>query len=59
MAELLDTLPVGPVLRTFVQYLIGFCSRPEAASNFISSTAAAQVGVDRPVSFGDFRSNSS
>ena len=27
---------VGPVLRTFVQYLITCCSRPEAASDVIS-----------------------
>ena len=36
MAELFDSLPVGIVLRTFVQYLIAFCSQPETASEVIS-----------------------
>ena len=29
----MDSLPVGLVLRTFVHYLIAYCSRPEAASD--------------------------
>ena len=29
-------MSAAPVLRTFVQYLIAFCSRPETASDFIS-----------------------
>ena len=28
--------PSGPVIRTFVQYLIAFCSLPETASHVIS-----------------------
>ena len=28
----------GPVLHTFVQYLIAFCSRPETPSDVISGT---------------------
>ena len=33
------TLPSGQVLRTFVVYLIAFCSRPDASSDVISSLA--------------------
>ena len=36
MAELFDPLPAAPVLRTFVQFLIAFCSRPELDSDIIS-----------------------
>ena len=39
-----------PVLRiTFVQYLIAFRSRPEAASNVISGANVGQVGMDASV----------
>ena len=31
MAELFNSLPVAPVLHPVVQYLVAFCSRPEAA----------------------------
>ena len=47
----------GPVLRTFVQYLITFCSRPEADNDVISGTAVDNVGVDVPIKFGDYRPN--
>ena len=36
MAELFDALQAVPVLRTFVQYLILSCCRPEAASDVMS-----------------------
>ena len=33
--RIIRLLPVAPILRTFVQYLLAFCSRPEAVSNVI------------------------
>ena len=59
MAELFDSLPAGPILRTFVQYLIAFCSRLEVACDVIFGVAVDQVGMDVPVKFGDSRSNCS
>ena len=38
VADLLDSLPAAPVLRTFVQYLIALCSRLEAACDVISGS---------------------
>ena len=35
MVDLFDSLTCETVLRTFVQYLITFCIRPEAASDVI------------------------
>ena len=35
VAELFYFLPAAFVLRTFVQYLIAFCSRPETANEVI------------------------
>ena len=40
VGELLDSLLAVPVLRTFLQYLIAFYSRPEAASDVVSDVAA-------------------
>ena len=51
--------PVEPVLRTFVQYLITFCSRPEAASDVISGTFARPIGLDKCVKFRGSSSNRS
>ena len=45
--------PAGHVLRSFVQYLIPFCSRLEAASDVISGLAVELVGMDVPVKFDD------
>ena len=36
MAELFDYLPAAPVLRTLVQYLSAFCSRPLTSSDVLS-----------------------
>ena len=44
MAELLDSL-AGPVLRTFMQYLITFCSRLETDSDVISGVVVDPAGV--------------
>ena len=41
----------APVLRTFVQYLVTFCSRPEAVSDFITGTF---VGLAVPVKCVEF-----
>ena len=47
------------MLRTFVQYLIAFCSRPEADSDVTSSLAVDYFGVDVCVKLRDSRSNGS
>ena len=41
----------------FVQYLIAFCSRPEATSNAISDIFAVSVIPDNHEKFGDHRIN--
>ena len=33
-------------LRTFMQHLIAFCSRPEAAREVVSSMAVEPIGLD-------------
>ena len=43
--------PTGPVLRTFVQHLITFVSRPEAASEVISGEFVGPTLLDRCVKF--------
>ena len=47
-------LAAAPVLRTFVQYFIAFCNRPESAGMFVRP-----IAPDKPVQFGDSRSNDS
>ena len=59
MAELFDSLPVGPVLRTFVQHLIAFCNRPETASQGISSRCMGPRVLGKCVQFLDHRFNRS
>ena len=41
--------PAGPVFRTFVQYLITFCSRPEAARDVIVGSFLEPIVVDMHV----------
>ena len=41
----------GPVLRTFVQYLITFCSRTEAAGDVLSGRFVGPIVLDKPVKF--------
>ena len=59
VAKLFDSLPPEPVIRTFVQYLIAFCSRPKAASDIISGVAVEQVGMGVLIKFCNSRSNRS
>ena len=49
MAAFLDSLAGGPVLRTFVQYLIAFCSRPETASDVISGRFVGSIVPNKHV----------
>ena len=57
MAALFDSLPVAPVLRTFVQYLIVFCGRPEAASDVISGKFVRPSVPDKFEQFREPRLN--
>ena len=57
MVELFNCLPAAPVLCTFVQYSIAFCSRPEVDSDVISGMVVDYFGMDVRVKFGDSRSN--
>ena len=45
--------PAGPVLRTCVQYLITFCSRPEEASDVIPSRFVGPADLDKRVKSND------
>ena len=58
-SRILDSLPTGPVVRTFVLYLIALFNRPEAASDVISGMSVYQTGPDVLVKLGDSRSNRS
>ena len=51
--------PPGPVLRTLVQYLIAFCSRPEADSDVISCRIVRPIVPDKLGQFRDPRLNCS
>ena len=54
MAELCDSLAgLARFTHHFLQYLIAFCSRPEASSGIISGSNVCHVGVDVLVKFGD------
>ena len=53
MTELFDSLPSGPVLRTFVQYLIAFCSRSETASCDRSDRFMRLIVPDKTFQFRD------
>ena len=43
----------GPILRTCVQYLMTFFSRPEAASDVISGRFVMPIVLDKCVKFRD------
>ena len=45
--------PPGNALRTFVQYLITYCSRKEAAGDVISTTFVGPVVLDKGLKFHD------
>ena len=49
VAELFDSLPASPVLRTFAQYLLTFCSRPDAERNAISGRLVRFIVPDKYV----------
>ena len=53
MAELCDSLRTAPILRTFVQYLIAFCSRPETAGDVLSAIFVRMIVRDKFVKFRD------
>ena len=59
MAELYDFLPATPILRTFMHYLIAYCSRSEVPRDVTSGVALERVRVDVDIQFGDSRSNRS
>ena len=53
MAELFHSLPAAPVLCAFVQYLVEFYGRPEAASDVISGLFCDQLTPNKSVKFRD------
>ena len=57
MAELFDSLQAPPVLRTFVQNITAFCSRPETTSDVISGIFVGPVLTDKYVNVRDHRLN--
>ena len=59
VTELCTSMPVTPVLRTFVHYLITVCSRLEAASDVISDRFVRLAVPDKCLKFRDPRLNRS
>ena len=59
VTELCASTPATPVLRTFVQYLIAFFSRPKTASDVICGKFIGAVVRDKRVKFRDPRLNRS
>ena len=51
VAELIDSLLAGPILRTVVQYSITFCSRLEADSEVLPGTFMWVIVPDKAVRF--------
>ena len=47
--------PTRPALRSFVQYLIAFCSQPETASDIIFSRFVGPIVPNKPVKFHIFK----
>ena len=58
-ADVFDSLTTGLVLRTFMQYLIIFCSQQDAASDVIFGATVDLVGFDVLLKFGDLSLNCS
>ena len=46
VTELWVSMPTAPALRTFVEYLIAFCSRTETASDVVSSQFVQHIAHD-------------
>ena len=61
MAKLFDSLAGQTrfVLRTFVQYLVAFCSRPEASGDVLSGRFGRLIVHDKSVKSSDPCSNHS
>ena len=57
VADLIDSLPTGPVLRTFMTYSFIFYSSLEVAIDVKSGVAVEHVGLDSSVKCGYSRSN--
>ena len=53
VAELFHSLPAAPNLRTFVQYLIAFCSQHETASDVISGKFVKPIVPEKCAKFPD------
>ena len=53
----LNLWPAGPVLHTFVKYLVTFCSRLETASDVISGKFVGPIVPNKSVKFCDPRLN--
>ena len=45
LTELFESVLAAPVLRTFVQYLIAFCSRPKGPGDVISGRSVELINV--------------
>ena len=60
VTELFHSLPIGPALRSSLQYWITYCTnRPEVASDVISGIAVEEACLNVLEKFGDSRSNRS
>ena len=57
--RIIQLWPARPVLCTFVQYLIAFCSRPAAASDVISGKFVGPTVFNKRGKFRDSRLNDS
>ena len=55
----MTVMPAAPVLRTFVQYLTAFCSRPEITSDVMCSRFVRPVVRDKRATFREPRLNRS
>ena len=53
VTELFDSLLAGPVLRTFMQYPIAFCSRTQADSDVIPGRLVMLIVPNKAVKFCD------
>ena len=52
-------MPVGPVLYTFMQYSIAFCSRPEAANGATSGIFVGPIVANKNAKFDGHRTSGS
>ena len=59
ISRIIRLLSAGLALRTFVQYLIAFCSQPKAGSDVISGWFVSLIIPDKPIKFRGPRLNRS